>query len=198
MTSFDITILKNELRKKPNYPWDYTPNFAKETIYVDFQFESFDHHETNHTPKKTSLVCNCSKTPNSNTNSPLVVNHDSFTIPTIPNDIRPWAKPKPLVQPPPSYLVFLNLTICTNCSSSNYSEHHLNHSDFSSPSLCSFCTRFFFFCHSHKIKLNDVLHLSILEFLFLIPRSIFLLMWTTFFATSLLYSTLTLLPTEKI
>jgi len=127
MTSFDITILKNELGKKPNYPWDYTSNFAKETLYVDFQFESFDHHETYHTPKKSSLICNCSKTPNSNSNSPLVVNHDSFTIPTILNDIWPWAKPKPLVQLPPSYLVSLNLTICANCSSTNYSEHHLDH-----------------------------------------------------------------------
>jgi len=71
ITSYDTTIHKNELEKQQTHPFDYTQNFAKETIHVDFECEFFDHHETYHIPKKSSLICNCSKPTSSNSNSSL-------------------------------------------------------------------------------------------------------------------------------
>jgi len=61
------------LGKQPSHPWDlcFHPNLVKVAIQVDFEFESFNHPETYHASKKSSLVCHRRKTTSSNSNSSL-------------------------------------------------------------------------------------------------------------------------------
>jgi len=73
ITSYDTTFHQNELSKQPTHPWDlcFQPNLIKEVIQVDFEFKSFDHPETYHASKKSSLVRHRRKTTSSNSNSSL-------------------------------------------------------------------------------------------------------------------------------
>jgi len=130
---------------------------------------------TTHPRKKLHLAAIVAKLPAQH-QLLLVVNPDSFTILATPKGIRSQKKPKHLVQAPPLYLVSLNLIICANYSSTNYRILHFSYFRlfFSFHSLLFFA--FTSFCHSHKIKLNGMLFLPTLKFLYLSPRSIVLLM----------------------
>ena len=73
---------------------------CKRTIQIDFESESFNHHETYQRPEQSSLGHNCSKTtistPTPSSTQQWLIHHNSNT-----KRLWPQTKPKALVQASP-------------------------------------------------------------------------------------------------